>query len=100
MPNEPTFHPVFQSINKPLTIWGIERRLFFLALIMGGATFTFFGSLLGGLLMFAGLSAFGRWATVTDPQLLRILLNSSRFKTQYDPARRDWFPWRIERGQL
>jgi hypothetical protein len=100
MPTEPTLHTVFKSINKPLTIWGIERRLFFLALIMGGATFTFFGSLLSGVLMFAGLSAFGRWATVTDPQLLRILLNSSRFKTQYDPAKRDRFPWLIERGQL
>lgn len=100
MPNEPTFHPVFKSINKPLTIWGIERRLFFLALMMGGATFTFFGSLLSGVLMFAGLSAFGRWATVIDPQILRILLNSSRFKTQYDPAKRDRFAWRIERRQL
>ena len=100
MANEPTLHPVFKSINKPLTIWGIERRLFFLALIMGGATFTFFGSLLSGLLMFAGLSAFGRWATVTDPQLLRILLNSSRFKTQYDPAKRDRFTCQIDRGRL
>ena len=100
MPNEPTFHPVFKSINKPLTIWGIERRLFFLALSMGGATFTFFGSLLSGVLMFAGLSAFGRWATVTDPQILRILLNSSRFKTQYDPTKRDRFTCQIERGRL
>jgi hypothetical protein len=99
MPNEPSLHPVFKSINKPLTIWGIERRLFFLALIMGGATFTFFGSLLSGVLMFAGLSAFGRWATVTDPQLLRILLNSSRFKTQYDPAKRDRFTCQVERGR-
>ena len=97
MPNEPTFHPVFQSINKPLTIWGIERRLFFVALAMGGATFTFFGRLLSGVLMFAGLSAFGRWVTCTDPQLLRILLNSSRFKPQYDPAKRDRFTCHIER---
>jgi hypothetical protein len=100
MANEPTLHPVFKSINKPLTIWGIERRLFFLALIMGGATFAFVGSLLSGMFMFAGLSAFGRWATVTDPQLLRILLNSSRFKTQYDPAKRDRFTCQIERGRL
>jgi hypothetical protein len=100
MPNEPTFHPVFQSINKPLTIWGIERRLFFLALVMGAATFTFFGSLLSGVLMFAGLSAFGRWATCIDPQLLRILLNSARFKTQYDPAKRDRFTCQIDRGRL
>jgi type IV secretory pathway TrbD component len=99
MQNEPNFHPVFKSINKPLTIWGIERRLFFLSLIMGGATFNFFGSLLGGLLMFAVLCGFGRWATVTDPQLLRILLNSSRFRTQYDPAKRDRFNCQIEMGR-
>jgi hypothetical protein len=31
MPNEPRVHPVYKSINKPLAIWGVERRLFFLA---------------------------------------------------------------------
>ena len=89
MSNQPYFHPVYRSINKPLTIWGLERRLFFLALIMGGATFNLFGSLLSGLVMFAALYLLGRWATSADPQILRILLNSVRFKTQYDPAKRD-----------
>jgi type IV secretory pathway TrbD component len=89
MPNEPRFHPVYKSINKLLTIWGVERRLFFLALIMGGATFNLFGSLLSGLVMFAALYLLARWATGADPQILRILLNSTRFKTQYDPVKRD-----------
>jgi type IV secretory pathway TrbD component len=89
MPNEPRFHPVYKSINKPLTIWGVERRLFFLALIMGAATFNLFGSLLSGLVMFAALYFMARWAAGTDPQILRILLNSARFKTQYDPAKRN-----------
>jgi type IV secretory pathway TrbD component len=89
MPNEPRFHPVYKSINKPLTIWGVERRLFFLALIMGGATFNLFGSLLSGLVMFAALYVMARWAAGCDPQILRILLNSARFKTQYDPAKRN-----------
>ena len=91
MSNEPTFHPVYRSINRPLTIWGAERRLFFLALVMGGATFNLFGSLLGGLLMFLSLYLFARWATVTDPQVLRILLNSSKLKVRYDPAKRAAF---------
>jgi type IV secretory pathway TrbD component len=82
-------HPVFRSLNKPLTILGVERRLFFLAAIAGAATFNLFGSLLGGLLMFAVLYLLARWATATDPQILRILFNSSRFKAQYDPAKRD-----------
>ena len=99
MPNEPRFHPVYKSINKALTIWGVERRLFFLALIMGGATFNLFGSLLSGLVMFAALFFLARWATGVDPQILRILLNSSRFKTQYDPGKRDKVGLRISRRQ-
>jgi type IV secretory pathway TrbD component len=87
MANTPTYHPVYRSLNKPLTIWGAERSLFFLSAVMGAVTFNFFGSLLGGLLMFTGLYLAARWATVTDPQLLRILLNSARFRTQYDPAK-------------
>ena len=91
MPSQ-TRHPVYRSLNKPLTIWGAERRLFFLAAMIGAAMFNFFGSLLGGLFMFAGLFAAARWVTAADPQLLRILLNSARFKVQYDPVKRAGFP--------
>ena len=84
---EPVFHPVYRSLNRPLTILGAERRLFFLALAMGGGAFNLFGSLLTGLLMFAVLYAFGRSATVADPRILRILLNSSKFRARYDPAK-------------
>jgi len=93
MPSKRALHPVYRSINKPLTIWGVERRLFFLALMMGGATFNFFGNLLGGLGMFALLYLFCRWATMKDPQILRIVLNSSKFKCRYDPARQDALSW-------
>jgi hypothetical protein len=89
MPNQPSFHPVYRSINKPLTVWGVERRLFFLSAIMGAATFNFFGSFLGGLLMFMTLFLLARSATATDPEALRILLNASQFKTRYDPAKHD-----------
>jgi len=60
-----------------------------MAAVMGAATFNLFGSLISGLLMFGALYWFGRWATVTDPQILRIVLNSSKFKRRYDPAKRD-----------
>jgi type IV secretory pathway TrbD component len=88
MTSQPTFHPVYKSLNKPLTIAGAERRLFFLAAIMGAATFNLFGSLFSGLLMFAVLYILARWATATDPEILRILLNSAKFRTHYDPAKR------------
>lgn len=83
----PEFHSVYRSINKPLTILGAERRLFFLALVMAGATFNFFGNLLAAILMYIALYAAARWVTAADPEMLRILLNSSRFKVRYDPCR-------------
>ena len=91
MPTNRKVHVVYRSINKPLTIWGVERRLFFLALITGAATFNFFGSLMGGLIMFGALYLLARWATASDPQLLKILLNSSKFKTRFDPAKHEVF---------
>ncbi len=88
MCNDPNFNRVSRSVNKPLTIWGVERKLFFLAAVVGAATFNFFASLLSGLVMFATLYLLARWATRTDPQLLRILLNSAKFRREYDPAQR------------
>src|ERR1700730_8327231 len=91
MANDPAFHRVDRAINKPLTVWGAERRLFFLALIMGGATFNFFGSLVSGIMMFMVLFLAARWATATDIQMLRILLNSTKYKPQYDAGKRERF---------
>jgi len=88
MSNEAQVNPIHRSLNKPLTILGVERKLFFLAMLIGAGTFNFFGSLLGGLLMFVVLFLSARSATVRDPQLLRILLNASRFRSRYDPAKR------------
>jgi len=87
MESDPLIHRVYRSLNRPLTIWGVERRFFFLALVIGSATFNFFGSLIAGVVMFAALYTFGRWVTVTDPQILRILLNSSGTRGRYDPLK-------------
>ena len=87
MQTERRINVTHKAINKPLTILGAERKLFFVALIMGAAAFNVFGSLLGGLLLFASLFLMAQWATRTDPQILRILLNSSKFHREYDPAK-------------
>ena len=84
MANTPQVHPVYVSLNRPLTIGGADRRLFFLALVMGGATFTFFGRLLAGILMFVALYVAARWMTQTDPQLLRIILRSASARVRFD----------------
>ena len=66
---------------------GVERKLFFFAMCMGAATFNMLSSLLGGILMFLLLYFAARWATDTDPQILRSLLTAAKVKTQYDPAK-------------
>jgi len=87
MQGERRINATHKAINKPLTILGAERKLFFVALIMGAAAFNLFGSLLGGLLIFGSLFLMAQWATRTDPQILRIVLNSSKFRREYDPAK-------------
>ena len=82
----PRVQPVYASINAPLTIGGAERRVFFLALVLGAGTFTFFASLLAGLVMFLALYLAARWMTQTDPQWLRIVLRSAAAPVRYDPA--------------
>ena len=87
MATPPRLQPVYASINRPLTIGGADRRLFFVALVVGGATFTLFGSLLAGLLMFLALYLGARWVTQRDPQLLRIVLRSATARPRYDPGK-------------
>jgi type IV secretory pathway TrbD component len=90
MAKAPRLQPVYASINKPLTIGGADRRLFFVALVVGGATFTLFGSLLTGLVMFLVLYLGARWTTARDPQLLRIVLRSATARSRYDPGKFDY----------
>lgn len=80
-------NPVFRSLNAPLTLLGAERRLFFFALVMGAGVFNLLHTLLGGILIFGTLYIFARWATKTDPQILRLILNSAKTRQQYDPAK-------------
>ena len=87
MTKVPRLQPVYASINRPLTIGGADRQLFFVALVVGGATFTLFGSLLAGLLMFVALYLGARWVTQRDPQLLRIVLRSAAARRRYDPGK-------------
>ena len=87
MANARRIKTVYRTLHRPLTMMGVERKLFFFVMCMGAATFNMLSSLLGGILMFALLYFFARWATSTDPQILRFLLSAAKFKTQYDPAK-------------
>lgn len=74
-------------MNRPLTLLGAERRLFFTALIAAAGVFNLLHSLLGALVLFiVGLVA-AQWATRYDTEILRVLLNSSKFRSLYDPGK-------------
>jgi type IV secretory pathway TrbD component len=80
-------NPVQRSLSRPLTILGAERKLFFFAMCLGAATFNLLGSLLGGILIFCLLFFAARWATSTDPQILRLLFLAAKLRRRYDPAK-------------
>jgi type IV secretory pathway TrbD component len=80
-------NPVYRTLNRPLTILGAERKLFFFAAMMGAGVFNLLKTFLGGILMFLALYALARWATKTDPQILRFLFNSAKTRNQYDPMK-------------
>jgi len=78
---------VQRSLSRPLTILGAERKLFFFAMCVGAGTFNLLGSLLGGLLIFQLLYFAARWATATDPQILKLLFQAAKLRREYDPAK-------------
>jgi type IV secretory pathway TrbD component len=95
MPETRRINKVHRSLSRLLTILGAERKLFFFAMCLGAATFNLLGSLAGGLLMFLLLYFMARWATETDPQILRFLLCAAKLRREYDPMK--FSPIRVER---
>ena len=87
MPYQRRINPVQRSLSRPLTILGAERKLFFFAMCLGGATFNLLGSFVGGVLIFLLLFLLARWATATDPQILRLLFLAAKLRREYDPAK-------------
>jgi type IV secretory pathway TrbD component len=88
---------VFKAMNRPLTVLGAERRLFFVALISGGAIFSLLHSLLGGIALFFVGVIIARIATKHDVEILRVLFNSGKFRRRYDPMKADGLDVRIAR---
>lgn len=87
MANARRINLVHRSLSRPLTILGAERKLFFFAMCLGAGTFNLLNSLLGGVLIFVLLYFLARWATQTDPQILRFLLTAATLRSQYDPMK-------------
>lgn len=80
---------VYKALDRPLRLCGVDRRLFFLALLVGAAAFNLFYSLLAGCLLFAVLYAGAWWATATDDRMVEILCASLAARPRYDAAQHD-----------
>jgi type IV secretory pathway TrbD component len=97
---ERRMNPVFKAMNRPLTVLGAERRLFFVALISGGSIFSLLHSLLGGIGLFIVGVIIARIATKHDIEILRVLFNSNKFRRRYDPMKSDTLQIRIARRDV
>jgi len=85
--------PIYRAINKPLTIGGVERWMFGIAMIGGLMALIAFG-MTAATLTFALLFFSARRVTKDDHQMPRIFLAARRFRNVYDPAKREWYPIR------
>lgn len=71
-----------------MTLLGVERRMCFSILTIALALFQVTGALPWAALAGTLLWVVARAATQFDAQLVRVLLNSNRFVSRYDPAKR------------
>src|SRR5580698_9943665 len=85
--NLPEYRPVYRSLHRPLTVCGIDRRLFFVALLVGAATFNLFYSFLAGCLLFGVLYGCALLCAAHDPQMLQILMRAGFARARYDAVR-------------
>jgi type IV secretory pathway TrbD component len=85
--SRPEVRVVYKALHRPLTLCGVDRRLFFLALLAGVIAFNLFYSFLAGCLLSGALLVCARWSTVHDPQFLQVLLRAGQASRRYDAAK-------------
>jgi hypothetical protein len=85
--NTPIFRPVYTVMHRPLTLCGIERRQFFIAVVIGVTTFNLFATLIGGLFVAIAYWLLIRQTMSRDPLLLRFLIAAPIRRRRYDPAK-------------
>jgi len=80
---------VYKTLNKPLTIMGIERSAFATALFAAAGFQVLFSNFSGALIIFAILLYFARLLTYKDPMMLLFIVQAmtGAFKSYYDPCK-------------
>lgn len=90
---ETTQHAIYDGLNKPLLILGVDRWIFVIALFGGMICYWFLLALKGlatGAAFFAVVFLYGRWSGAKDQDLsgLIIAILKYRIKTNYDAGTR------------
>lgn len=85
--NTPEYRSASRALHRPLTLAGVDRRVFFLALLVGAAAFNLLYSFAAGCLLFAALYGCGAWSTALDPDMLPIVFRSGGARRRYDATK-------------
>lgn len=86
---EVKLRPVYQSLNKPLTLLGLPRKHFFLLITFALTVYQATGTVLPALVLFVPALIALRALEHADTELLRIVMMSGRFAVRFDPAKED-----------
>ena len=86
--------PAAKSLNKPLVIAGVDRKLaglcFLIAVIVGASSDAMAAKVMAGVL-FVLLCSLGRRFTRQDPNIFEVMNHYRKQKGLYDAAKREWF---------
>lgn len=91
--------PASKTLNKPLLVLGIDRKLVGLAFLLAvcvGANDG--GSKIAAVALFLGICVLGRRLTRRDPNIFHVLNRVRRQKSLYDPLKREQFQIQIRTG--
>ncbi|MDE2782205.1 MAG: VirB3 family type IV secretion system protein [Gemmatimonadota bacterium] len=92
----PTRWPGYAALNRPLTVLGVERRLFLLGATLSVAVWNATASLMAGGLVFAGCYGAGWLAGRKDPAMLAVLRAAARHPARFDPGKWAAEPWHLK----
>ena len=85
----------YAALNRPLTVLGVERRLFLLGATLAVAVWNATASLLAGGMVFGGCYGAGWLAGRKDPAMLAVLRTAARYPARFDPGKWADEPWHL-----
>jgi len=80
-------HQTYRSLNRPLEILGVERKLFFCLLLGCFLIFYIFEAFRGALGLFVLLMLVARTVNAVEPRLFTIIVKMNGRPTRFDPAK-------------